>query len=567
MVRRSLRSALFGAVAAGIALSVLYLAGSRLPFPLVDLILLAALYSAIVSSHRRSLIECAMVGGTLGIPIWAVSLPLIGGRGMALDAETMRSNFMFLIAWVLFGIVFGTLLELLQRLAHIILGNDEESFADTTPAGKRIVVLGGGFAGMGTAEHLEALLKSTPSASITLVSETNALLFTPMLAEVAGGSLEPTHISTPIRSGLQRTEFIRARVAGVDPTNHQITLEERESPDGSPRAASLPYDYLVIAVGSVPNFLGMDNVQKLALNFRSLIDASHIRNRVIEKFELADKQPIRRERQKMLRFVIAGGGYAGVELAGAMNDLARGILINYPNIQPDEVEVMLVHSRDRILPELTETLAVYALKRMEERGVVFRLNTRVKDATPSTVVLGDGTVEAQTLIWTAGSAPNDLLKSLPFATDKRGALLVEPTLTVLDQDDVWALGDCAAASDSLSGLPCPPTAQFAIREAKTVAKNVCLKMKGLQQSPFHFRSLGSLCVVGHQTACAELALPFGSSKSIKFSGLAAWLMWRLIYLSKLPGSERKVRVLLDWVLELFFPRDIVQTHDIREARP
>jgi NADH dehydrogenase len=378
-----------------------------------------------------------------------------------------------------------------------------------------------------------------------------------MLAEVAGGSLEPSHIGTPLRGSLKRTVVVRARATGLDSELKEISLLAEGG-----MAHNLKYDYLVVAVGSVSNFLGLEQVEKVAFNFRTLVDAVRIRNHVIQKLELADKEPNPGLRRQMLRFVVAGGGFAGVELAGSLNDLAGGILANYPGIGPSDVEVVLVHSRDRILPELTESLAQYAMERMTQRGVVFRLNTRVKDASASTVLLESGPIQAETLIWTAGSAPQPLLASLPFAKDKRGCLLVDKTLALHDTPNVWALGDCAAAEDPRSGKLYPPTAQFALREADTVAGNIVATINGKPQSPFYFKSLGALCVVGHQTACAELAIPFSGTRSVKFSGLAAWLLWRGIYLIKLPSAERKVRVLLDWTLELFFPRDIVQTIDV-----
>jgi NADH dehydrogenase len=222
-----------------------------------------------------------------------------------------------------------------------------------------------------------------------------------------------------------------------------------------------------------------------------------------------------------------------------------------------------VHARDRILPELSESLAKYAQEKMEARGVQFRLNTRLTDARPGVVVLNDDEIATQTLVWAAGTAPNPLLKTLPFEKDQRGVTKVDPTLAVPGHAGIWALGDCAAVEDAKTGRPCPPTAQFALREAQTVAGNITAQLKGKPAVSFHFNSLGALCVVGHQTACAELTVPFARSKSVRFSGLLAWLMWRGIYLAKLPGMERKIRVLMDWTIELFFPRDIVQTIDLK----
>jgi NADH dehydrogenase len=204
---------------------------------------------------------------------------------------------------------------------------------------------------------------------------------------------------------------------------------------------------------------------------------------------------------------------------------------------------------------------------MRERGVTFKLNARLADAGPGTVVLKHMSAEneeirARTLVWTAGTVPNPLLKTLPVERDNRGAIVVDSALAIPKFPGVWAIGDSAAVTDSITKKPCPPTAQFALREARTVAENIYASVHGKPLTPFHFESLGALCVVGHQTACAELTLPFARNKSVRFSGLLAWTMWRAIYLAKLPGLERKARVLVDWIMELFFPRDIVQTIDV-----
>jgi NADH dehydrogenase len=464
---------------------------------------------------------------------------------------------------VLYGASLGLVTQGLTDIAERFLGPEIEVALPGREEKKRIVILGGGFAGMRTAECLEKQFRGDSAVSITLVNETNALLFTPMLAEVAGSSLEPSHISTPLRSSLHRTEFIRGRADEIDLEGHRVILEGERVSDGSKPRREIPYDQLVIALGSVSNYLGLENIEKLAFNFKSLLDAIRIRNHVIEMFERADREGDSAVRRTLLTFVIAGGGFAGVELAGALNDFAHGILADYPSLHADDLSVLLVHARDRILPELSESLGRYAQERMEMRGVRFRLNTRLTDARPGFVVLSDGEIHTNTLVWTAGTAPNPLLKSLPVEKDKRGALVAENTLEVPGRPGVWALGDCAAVVDAKTGKACPPTAQFAIREADVLARNIRAELEGRPKQGFHFNSLGALCVVGHQTACAELTVPFARDRSMRFSGLFAWLMWRGIYLSKLPGLERKIRVLVDWTIELFFPRDIVQTIDLQ----
>src|SRR5271169_1428806 len=511
-------------------------------------------------------VDNMMAAGALGVPLWSIcsviALPLLSGQTPQWSSAQMREHFPALVGWVLYGVTLGLLAQSFNDAAERLFGHEPAIQPAVPKMTKRILILGGGFAGMKTAECLEKELREDPGVAISLVSETNALLFTPMLAEVAGSSLEPSHISTPLRTTLHRTEFVRGRVTSVDLENKRVALDARMGGNESCRS-ELAYDHVVLALGAVSNYLGLTNVQKLAFDFKSLIDAIRIRNHVIEMFERADRESDPEARKPLLTFVIAGGGFAGVELAGALNDLARGILADYPNLRSEDLRVVLVHARDRILPELSESLGRYAQKRMQARGVEFRLNARLTDARPGVVILSDGEVPAETLVWTAGTAPNPLTKSLPLEKDKRGALIVDATLAVPGHAGVWALGDCAAVVDANSGKLCPPTAQFALREAKALAKNIRASLQGHSTRGFHFDSLGALCVVGHQTACAELTVPFMREKAMRFSGLLAWLMWRGIYLGKLPGLERKIRVLVDWTVELFFPKDIVQTIDLR----
>ena len=558
-----IRSGVLGMFAGAVASVPLVLCSRHVTSSIVMGTVVGIAYSIGTRRTPHAYGDNLMAAGALGVPLWGlisvIAYPALSGQRLDWSPEGVLAHFPALVGWILYGALLGLLIQAACDLTELIFGPVPREVAPVSTRRQRIVVLGGGFAGMKTAECLEQELRTDASASITLISETNALLFTPMLAEVAGSTLEPSHISTPLRSSLHRTEFIRGRVATIDLENRKVVLAS----DGSADPLVVPYDQLVLALGSVSNYLGMDNVEKLAFDFKSLVDAIRIRNRVIEMFERADREPNAAERAALLGFVIAGGGFAGVELAGALNDFARGILADYPNLSPNELSIVLVHSRDRILPELSESLARYAQEKMEGRGVKFRLKNRLQDVRPGVVVASDGEISAHTLVWTAGTAPCPLLKTQPFECDKRGAVKVDFTLAVPGHPGVWGLGDCAAIIDSRTGKPCPPTAQFAIREAATVAKNVAAQLQGKQLRNFHFDSLGALCVVGHQTACAELSVPFVRNKSVRFSGLLAWLIWRAIYLSKLPGMERKVRVLMDWTIELFFPRDIVQTIDLQ----
>jgi NADH dehydrogenase len=511
---------------------------------------------------ERGATDATMAGAAFGLPMWiawsVVLSPTWAGRAPRWSAAEMRALLPELVSWVLFGAALGALQRALAAASDRVFGAADRSPGPSLPP-RRIVVLGGGFAGVTCARELERLVGADRSVAITLVSETNALLFTPMLAEVAGSSLEPTHISTPIRTTLRRSEVLRGRVDRIDLSRREVMV----GADGGASPRVLSFDQLVLCVGAVTNFYGNAALERHAIGFKSLREAIRIRNQVIDAFERSEREGDPARRRELLTFVVAGGGFAGVELAGALNDFARGVLADYPALGPEDVRVVLVHAGRSILPELSPSLGAYALERMSARGVEFKLEARVKDARPDAVLLESGEeIRAATLVWTAGARPNPILATLPVTRDRRGAVVVDASLSVPGHAGVWAAGDCAAIVDSRTGAPCPPTAQFALREARQVARNVHATLTERAPSGFHFESLGALCVVGHHTACAELRVPFTRSRALRFSGLFAWILWRAIYLSKLPGLERKVRVCADWTIELFFPRDIVQTVEL-----
>jgi NADH dehydrogenase len=412
----------------------------------------------------------------------------------------------------------------------------------------RIVILGGGFAGLSTAAQLEKLLRKRPEVKITLVSRDNYSLFTPMLSEVAGGGIEPSHIVNPIRGFLKRTDFREGVVSAIDLANQTIETEHPQSHDTS----TIHYDRLVLALGSVTNYRGLPGVKENSFGLKTMADAQAIRDHTLSILEQADLIPTSEERACLLTFLIAGGGFSGAELCGALEDFIERALRLYPNVASSDVKIVLAHPGPRLLPEVGPELAEYARKELEKRGVDIRLNTKVQAATDHSVTLDSGEeILTHTLVWTAGTAPCPALKGIACTCDVRGAVVVNSYLEVADFPGVFALGDCASIPDPRTGKPYPPTAQHAIREADIAARNVAASLGVGQREQFVFDTIGQLAVLGHRSAVAEL-------KGWRFSGFAAFWMWRSVYWAKLPRIERQIRVALDWTLDLMFTPDTVQ---------
>lgn len=476
-------------------------------------------------------------------------LPLLLGESPIWSLTDASSVFPSLIGSVLFGGMTGLSFYLLVTFSLRLRPPVTPVVAATRPT-RRIVVLGGGFGGVAAAQRLEQLFAHDPDVDITLVSQSNYLLFTPMLAEVASSSLESQHISTPIRAALARAHFRHATVEAIDADARHVLIRARPSA----RVETLAYDHLIVALGSVPHYHDLPGLETHAFPLKTLHDGIRLRNHVISLLERADVEPDAAERRRQLTIVVAGGGFAGTETIAELFDLTRSVLRYYPHVLADEMRFVLVHSRDRILPELSADLAWYAQEKLQARGIEVRLNTRVSDATADGVSFNDGShIPTYTLVWTAGNRAHPLMKTMPGERNRAGAVIVEPTLQVKGLTSIWAVGDSAQIPDlDNDGQPYPPTAQHAIRAGTTVAENVAAALRGTPLKPFAFRSIGMLVALGHRTAIAEV-------RGWKFSGLLAWVLWRAVYLSKLPGLEKKVRVALDWGIDLFFPRDIVLT--------
>jgi len=415
----------------------------------------------------------------------------------------------------------------------------------------RILILGGGFGGVHAAMRLERLFRGNDAIDVTLVSRDNFFLFTPMLHEIAASDIDITHIVSPLRTLLKRTRVMIGDVEAVDLHSRRVTV--RHGFEG--HAHVLEYDQLVLALGSITNFYGLPGLEQHALTMKTLGDAIHLRNRVIATLEEADNECVRDD-DGLLTFVVAGGGFAGVETIAALNDFVREALRFYPRIDPARVRMMLVHAGSVILPELGAELGAYAQRKLMARGVEVVLNARVQQVTSHDVTLGDQTqIPARTVVWTAGTSPHPLLHELPCPLD-RGRVVVDATLSVPGFPGVWATGDCAVVPDVRTGGTHPPTAQHAMREAACVADNIAASLRGGHLRPFAFRTIGQLAAIGRRTGVARV---FG----VNFSGFAAWWLWRTIYLSKLPRLEKKIRVAIDWTLDLLFAKDFVQFLTVR----
>lgn len=412
---------------------------------------------------------------------------------------------------------------------------------------KRLVILGGGFGGVYAALSLEKTFRSDDNIEIVMLSDENFLLFTPMLPEVPSSSIEAKHIISPLRAFFRKVKFQNSEVHAVDVERRTILVSH--CPACGLR--ELEFDCLVLALGSVTNFHSLTGVAENALPMKTLSDAMALRNHIIRVFEHADLEDDPGIRKAMLTFVVAGGGFAGVETVAELRDFAYTARRFYPNINPEEVRVVLIHHGFRILPEIGDRLADYALNKLRERGVEILLNTGVKSASADWVELTDAaTISTWTLVWTAGVSPHPLLAKLPFATNKHGQIIVNSHLEVPGTTGIWALGDCAEIPNPQTSQPYPSTAQHAVREGRIVARNIAGFVRGGGKREFVFRPLGVLASLGRRSAVAEIC-------GIRFSGFFAWWLWRTIYLFKLPGLERKVRVAMDWTLDLFFHRDIV----------
>jgi NADH dehydrogenase len=415
------------------------------------------------------------------------------------------------------------------------------------PSLKRILILGGGYAGVGVLKQLQKTFQSDPEVSISLVSQDNFFLHTPLLPEMATGMLASRHIATPIRSFCKRARYYQAKVKQIDLNNNRVTIT-REF-DNQKR--ELDYDFLIIGLGGKTNFFGNKNVEKHAFTIKTLGDAISIRNHIISILESADQEEDPDILSKLLTFVVVGGGFSGVETVGEITDFVRESAEKfYRNIDIEKVKIYLVSAGEKILPEIGE-LGEYASESLKKNGIDIIKNTKLIDAGEDYAVLdNEMKISCATLIWAGGVTVDPVISKLETEHSPRGNVVVDKFLKLKNHPNVFALGDCASITDERTGKPYPPTAQHAVREAKIVSENIISLIRSKKsEKPFVYDSKGSMAKIGKRNG---VALLMGN----KIHGFAAWFLWRQYYLSTLPNTEKKFRVAIDWFADLFFPRDI-----------
>jgi NADH dehydrogenase len=418
-----------------------------------------------------------------------------------------------------------------------------EAIAPDVP--ERIVIVGGGFAGVTLAQRLERLLPA--HMEIVVLSAENHLVFTPMLPEVVGRTISPLHVVVAGRQLTRRTQWLEARVNWIDRVRNEAHYDR---PDGT--TASMRYTQLVLACGAAANLAEIPGLASRGYALKTVIDAIVMGNDLIGNFEAAATEPDAEVRQRLLTVVVIGGGFSGVEVAGHIADLMRAIRRFYPELQHETPHVVLLQKGKHLLPELHHaSLSKFTLHKLRQNGIKVRLETVAKKADSVAVHLISGErIETGMIVCTVGTETHPLIKGLGLPLEK-GRLKTDPDIKVTGTTNLWALGDCSLVTNAYDGNPSPATAQFAVQQARQLAANVQRASQGIATEPFNYRPRGILASIGHRNAVAVI---YG----VKLSGFLAWFLWRGIYLSKLPTFSRKLEVAISWACNIPFPPNIVQ---------
>jgi NADH dehydrogenase len=417
-----------------------------------------------------------------------------------------------------------------------------------------VVIAGGGFGGAAAAHELERVMPKQ-AARLALVNETNFALYTPFLPEAAAGTLEPRHVVTPLREMLKRTYLRIGAIVGHDPEAKTVTLRAKYG-----ETETMPYDQLLLALGSTSRVLPVPGLAQHAVGFKSLADAIFLRNHVVETLEEANATEDPRRREELLTYVFVGGGYAGLEALAELQDFAADAMDCYPRARLHGMRWVLVEAADRVLPEIDRELADYALRELRGRGIDIRLQTTLEEVSADSARLSSGEVlPTRTVVWTAGVKAQPILAELNLPLDERGRVPVDSYLRVQGMDSVWAIGDCAAAPDPRGGT-CPPTAQHAVRQGPVAARNIAAQLGIGSAKPFDYRSEASFVNLGRYKAVGRIG-------SRTFRGFPAWWMARSYHMSQIPGAARKFHAVLDWTAGLPFRRDIAEVGSIGKPKP
>jgi NADH:quinone reductase (non-electrogenic) len=419
-----------------------------------------------------------------------------------------------------------------------------------------VVIAGGGYVGLYTALGLRAAARRG-EVRVTVVDPRSAMTYQPFLPEAASGSLEPRHVVVPLRKTLSHCQVITGQVTGIRHADRTLRVEPTEG-----LAYDLAYDQLVVALGSVARTLPIPGLAEHGLGFKQIEEAISLRNYVLDRLDVAASVHDQATRAKALTFVFVGGGYAGVEALAEIEDMARFATRFYETIGEKDLRFVLVEAANRILPEVGPDLGRYTVERLTERGIEVRLNTRLESCVDKHIVLSDGEhFDADTIVWTAGVKANPVLTNSDLPLDDKGRVRALVTLQVDGVADAWVAGDCAAVPD-LSAAPgqfCSPSAQHAVRQAKVLAANLLRLLHGEALSPYRHKYVGSVASLGLYKGVAQV---YG----VKLRGFPAWFMHRTYHMSRMPTFNKKVRVVLDWTLALFFRRDVVSLGSLQNAR-
>jgi NADH dehydrogenase len=498
-----------------------------------------------------------------------------------------RYFFPIMIGWLIIHLVYGVIVGMVSSLLSIRFGSRyrcskcDISFSridsyqkhiklvhgDIPIQQKRILILGGGFAGIQVLMQLQEAFQNDIGVDLTLVSRDNFFLFTPMLPEVSSGMIETRNIVTPVRAFCNRARFYEADIDAIDLENKEIVISHALGRQSNPigrRSHILKFDYLVIALGNETNFFDKEDVTKNSLTIKTLGDAIVLRNHVINMLEQADIEHEDADlRKSLLTFVVVGGGFSGVETVGELNDFIReSIKLFYHNITEADARIVLISSGQRILPEVTEDLSEFALQKIRKSGVEVFLNTRLQAADTNEVRLSDGSsISCNTLIWAGGNKPDKLIRNLSCEHEEGGRLLTNKYLEIQGHEFVFSLGDCACIVDHNTGKPYPPTAQHALKQGRIAAHNIVYSVrtgpalkanhdkKG--KKVFDYKTRGVMALIGRRNGVGIL---FG----LRVHGFLGWCVWRFYYLSTLPTVQKKLRVMVDWFVDLFFKRDVTR---------